>query len=497
MYQSTFVPKKDWNDEFSFGNEILAYWRGVARTYDVYRYAKFNHRVEACEWNNEKGSWSLNLRDTRDANGDKSEVVEADIVITATGRFNAWKLPDYPGIADYQGVLRHASNWDPSFVPKDKKVAVIGNGASGIQLVANLQKTVGHLDHYARRSTWIATSWAGDDRTLEAQPIPNEQKTSFADDEEGYLKFRKQMEDKYWRRFDTFLPGAGNDDLRGRFVDIMKGRLEKKPHLSAQIVPDFSPNCRRLTPGPGYLEALSEDNVDYISTPIKRFTSSGIETEDGVHREADAIFCATGANRDMVPAFPIKANGQDLRDVWSQDGEHGFPYTYFGLATPGFPNLFFIHGPHATGPSGTVPHGVETQLVHVAKIIRKVSREGIKSITPSVKAADDFVQYSDAFFASSVLSESCSSWYNGGKPGSRIHGVWPGSAAHLTIVRRDPRWEDWEYEYLAEGGNRFLWYFGNGWTRKEKDPESDMTPYLRLPGEVDLRDIHESWWSWP
>ena len=83
---------------------------------------------------------------------------EVDVLFTAIGRFNAWKLPEYPGIDKYQGVLRHASHWDPSFDPTGKKVAVIGNGASGIQLVANLQKTVAHLDHYARNKTWIAAS---------------------------------------------------------------------------------------------------------------------------------------------------------------------------------------------------------------------------------------------------------------------------------------------------------------------------------------------------
>jgi hypothetical protein len=200
----------------------------------------------------------------------------------------------------------------------------------------------------------------------------------------------------------------------------------------------------------------------------------------------------------MAPTFPITARGKDLRDVWRQDGEHGFPYTYMGISTPEFPNLLFLHGPHGTGPSGTVPHSVETQITLFAGILRKVAREGIKSMEPTARAADDFVAYSDAFFAQTVLSDPCSSWYNGGRPGGRIHGVWPGSAAHLAVVRRNPRWEDWRYEYLLDGhGSSLLWYLGNGWTSIEKDPESDLTPYLRHPESVDLRDVHESWWNVP
>lgn len=200
----------------------------------------------------------------------------------------------------------------------------------------------------------------------------------------------------------------------------------------------------------------------------------------------------------MIPPFAIHANGKELSDVWSPDGEHGFPYTYLGAATPAFPNLLFIHGPHATGPSGTVPHSVEAQVTYYARILRKVAREGIKSIVPKRKAADDFVEYSDAFFARTVLADGCSSWYNGGKPGGRIHGLWPGSSLHVTAVRREPRWEDWEYEYLNESrGNRFLWYFGNGGTKAEQLEATDMTTYLDVPEKLDLRSLHERWFDLP
>ncbi|TLD14901.1 hypothetical protein PspLS_10795 [Pyricularia sp. CBS 133598] len=502
VYQATFSPKTDWSDEFAPGAEIRDYWQAQARKYDVHRFAKFGRRVDDASWDAAEAVWRITVRDE----DTREQLVEvADFVLTATGRFNAWKLPDYPGIEDYKGVLRHASNWDPSFDPTGKKVAVIGNGASGIQLVANLQKTVGRLDHYARNKTWIATSWAGDERTLGPQPYPQHLKDSFERDPETYLQFRKEIEQKYWRGFSAFLRGSETSaELRAQFIEVMRRRVAAKPELLEHLIPDFSPNCRRLTPGPGYLEAISSDNVEYIRTPIRRFIETGIEDGDGRVREVDAVFCATGANVDHVPPFGVRAHGRDLRELWSADGGdggHGFPYTYLGLATPGFPNLLFIGGPHGTGPSGTVPHAAEVQLTYAAKVLRKASREGVRSMAPTRRAADDFVEYSDAFFAKTVLTDRCSSWYNGGRIGGRIHGVWPGSAGHVTAVRKEPRWEDWEYEYLGgDGGvsaNRFAWYFGNGWTSKEADPGSDMTSYLRVPDEIDLRDYHESWWSLP
>ncbi|EGX92984.1 hypothetical protein CCM_04356 [Cordyceps militaris CM01] len=494
VYQSTFEPKKDWSDEFAPGCEIRDYWQSVARKHNVYQYAKCKHLVEGAEWDSDAGKWHVTAR-----NLEQNEVktVEYDFVLTCIGRFNNWQLPTYPGINDFKGTLRHTSDWDPSFDPDGKKVAVIGNGASGIQVVAALQKTVAHLDHYARNKTWIATSWAGDERTAGAQPIKKDLQDIF-EDSAVYTNYRKELEDKYWRGFPAVLRGnAKNANLKTSFIEVMRKRLSKKPKMMEHMVPDFSPNCRRLTPGPGYLEAITEDNVDYIRTPIRRVTATGIETEDGIHREVDAIFCATGSKTDLVPRFPVRAKGKTLADVWAPGGEKGYPYTYMGIATPGFPNILFVHGPYGTGPSGTVPQSVESQLTYVAKLLRKVSREGIKSVDADSKAADDFNEFSDAFFKTTVFSDNCSSWYNGGKPGARVHGIWPGSAAHLTIVRRDPRWEDWNYEYMSGSGNRFHWYLGNGSTRQEADPASDMTSYLRNPEDVDLKDIHESWWSIP
>lgn len=492
VYQSSFAPNTNWTEQFAQGAEIKAYWQGLARKYNVYDYLKLSQKVEELRWDEAKSVWNVNVHNL--TTGEISSQ-EFDFVLTAIGRFNAWRLPDYPGINDFKGVLRHASNWDPNFDPKGKRVAIIGNGASGLQLTANLQKQVKHLDHYARNKTWVAASFAGDETSIEPIRISPELQESFKDPNE-YIKYRKALESKYFRGFSSWLKGSDlNEKSRQEFIDIAKKRLAKKPELLENIFPDFSPHCRRLTPGPGYFEAITEDNVDYIQTPIKRFTETGIETTDGKHREVDAIFCATGANVDMVPPFSIWAHGKDLAKLWDKGGEYGFPYNYLGVSTPGFPNLGFIHGPHGSGRSGTVPHSVEVQVAYIANLLRKVSREGIKTIQPSKKATDDFIQYSDAFFDTTVLSENCSSWYNSGKPGSRIHGLWPASASAVSIIYRNPRWEDWEYEYLSETGNRFAWYLGVGSTKKEQDPDADVTTYLKHPESVDLRDVYESWWD--
>jgi cation diffusion facilitator CzcD-associated flavoprotein CzcO len=422
---------------------------------------------------------------------------ELDVVINAIGHFNAWKLPDYEGINNYKGGLFHSSNWDPNVDLKGKRVALIGNGASGLQVLPSIQPLASHVNHYARNPTWIADSFSSGNvgvRRLEPNLFSESQLETFKDPK-AYLEYRRDVEKGYFQRFGAiFKDTPENHALKEKWTNLMLQRIKDKPELGEKIVPDFPPNCRRPTPGPGYLEALSQPNVSYIQTKIKHFTSTGIVTEDGTERQVDITICATGANIDHAPPFSIIANGIDLKTAWKRNGHFGFPYSYLGFATPGFPNLLWLGGPYSSGHSGTVPNSIENQVTYIAKVLRKLRSQGIKSMAPTKAATDDFVEYCDNFYPRTVWSANCSSWYNGGKPGSRIHGLFPGSASHANYIRRDPRWEDWEYSYVNASGNRFAW-FGNGWTTKEITPGAELTPHLRLPEELDLKSYMEGWWD--
>ena len=221
VYQSTYSPNTQWSEIFAKGAEIRNYWQETARKHDVYRYVKLRHRVDDASWDDARSKWDLKVFNLID---NSSSFEEFDFIITAIGRFNAWKLPDYPGIDEFKGHLRHTSNWDPSYNPTGKKVAVIGNGASGLQIVPHLQRVARQVTHFVRNPTWIATSWAGDERTFEPQPYSAEQLESFKDPD-TYLKFRKDIEEKYWRRFRAMVRGSEeNEGIRETFIDVMKAR---------------------------------------------------------------------------------------------------------------------------------------------------------------------------------------------------------------------------------------------------------------------------------
>ncbi|ANB14279.1 hypothetical protein AWJ20_5244 [Sugiyamaella lignohabitans] len=488
-YQYSFESNPGWTEYYAKGEEISQYWKRAAEKYDAYKYITFNTKVIRSEFNENQGKWNVTLQDINTGNIYERQ---AHILILATGYFDSWKLPDYPGLGEYEGHLRHTSNWDPSFDPKDKSVAVIGNGASGIQVLPQLQRLASHVDHYVRNPTWIGSQFGGEN-IPENLVFSPDQIALFKSDPVAYYKYRKTLENSHSQQFAAVIKGSkANETAKEKYTELMKARLGKaSEEILPKILPSFSPGCRRLTPGPGYLEALGQDNVTVISTGIERFTKKGIKTIDGTEREVDAIICATGADTSFAPQFPIVAGEVDLSKDWRAGGNPGFPDTYLGIAVPKVPNFLFIHS-NSTGYGGTLIRTVETQITYAAQFIRKVSQQGIKSIVPSQEATDDFREYSDAFFKQTVLLDGCSSWYNGGIPGGRIHGLWPGSNSQSAYLRLNPRWEDFEYKYHNQSGNRFG-FLGNGWTTLDKGDESDLTPYLHVQGTVDLATIHEHW----
>src|ERR1700744_6469730 len=199
---------------------------------------------------------------------------------------------------------------------KGKDIAVIGAGSSGIQIVPTLQPIVRSMDHYVRGRTWIAATFGnelarerndGQEGNLNYTP---EEIAAWEKDAESYLKYRKALEIGMQGCF--ALTHRGTKEHEGAwsgFNQDMRNRLEKKPEIAQHLIPEFPPLCKRLTPGPGYLEALVADNVHVIPTKIERIDETGILTTDGRHRPVDVIVCATGFDTSFQGRFPIYGRG--------------------------------------------------------------------------------------------------------------------------------------------------------------------------------------------
>lgn len=214
------------------------------------------------------------------------------------------------------------------------------------------------------------------------------------------------------------------------FVENMKRRLAKKPELVDELLPSFPPACRRLTPGPGYLEALTDEKVSIIKSNIVKVNETGIITADGQHRAVDMIVCATGFDTSFTPRFPITGRGGlSLAEKWKNA-----PETYLSCTTDGFPNYFISLGPNAGLGEGNLLLLIEKALDYMIECVRKMQRDNIRAMEPRPDSVKGFTQYCDQYFAGTVFSSKCRSWYKGGKEDGRITALWPGTCIDIDIL---------------------------------------------------------------
>ena len=244
-----------------------------------------------------------------------------------------------------------------------------------------------------------------------------------------------------------------NSPLSNTFREVITAEMHRRmgpghDELKKFIIPTWSPGCRRISPGDGYLEALVAPNVSPITTPICKITPTGIETTDGEHHDFDVLVCATGFNVAFQPAFNlVNGQGTSLKEDWSH---HGNVNLYMGVSAPRFPNYFTIVGPGATWSNGTLLPSIETTIEYIVQLTQKIQTEQIHSLAVKQEALDDLYAHFDAFHKDTVWQEECRSWFKDGEKEGRIY-LWPGSTIHFLKTMKRPRMEDYDVR----------WRFGN------------------------------------
>ncbi|KAJ4138647.1 hypothetical protein NW768_002498 [Fusarium equiseti] len=486
-YQLTYESSPRWSSFFASAPEILQYWKDVATKYNVRKHMRFQQKCIGARWDEAINKWHVRLKDL--STGSEYED-SSDVLVTGEGVLNEWKWPDIEGIQSFKGSLLHSANWDPQIDLKDKSVAVIGSGSSGLQIVPAILPEVKHMDHYIRGRSWIVGLFGDTEtrqRIYEAGGNFNyspEEIKKWETDREAYLEYRRAIEYTINKNFGVLFHGSKEQtSLRQIAQDSMMQRLKDKPEIYDHLLPEFSPYCKRMSPGPGYLEALASPKVDTITCGISRINETGIITTDGEHHPVDAIICATGfqtspANR----SFPIYGvGGINLRERFQKR-----PETYLSVCTDGFPNFFQSMGPNSMPGAGSLLLTIEKTNVYISKVLARMAYDNISRIEPKRNMVQAFTNYCDEFFKQTVFAEECNSWYKTYEAGAsreeqkrgRITALWPGSSLHCIRTLSNPRWEDFEYKYCDD--DVFGW-FGNGWTLAEKyvtEEVESLTWYL-------------------
>ncbi|EED17180.1 dimethylaniline monooxygenase, putative [Talaromyces stipitatus ATCC 10500] len=501
-YQLTFAPNTHWSEYYSSGAEIRQYYERLVKEFGVDDHLYLKHEVLSTIWSDDIKQWVVKVQNL--TTGDIFTET-SDFFISAAGRLNVPKYPKIPGLETvYKGIVAHTAEWTDDLTKKlkGKRVAVIGNGASGQQIFVDILDDTAHIDQYVRSRQWIVSAFnpnliAPKIGLPGAHVFTDEEKTNFDKDPKAYQEYRRTIEGYFHGRYEGMISGSKeNDQIRQKYEEELLARLGGDKSWYNRLVPDFAPGCKRPIPSAGYLDAIRHPKVDYIdSTTITHATETGLVTDDGKERPVDIVIVATGFRNGFLPLFPtIGKNGIDLGKRWAEDGPIGYPETYFGIMAPNFPNYFAVVQANTNGLGGTFPLQTEISATYISKVIRKVQGQGYRAIYPSQEATDDFNEIITAFFDDKVIGDQCDGWWKSGFGKSRPLVSWPGTGHHRFDISRDPRWEDFVFE-RSEGGkrNRFE-YFGNGYTEREKSGGKDsLTSYLKEVGKIDIATLHENW----
>ncbi|WP_029113493.1 NAD(P)/FAD-dependent oxidoreductase [Mycobacterium sp. URHB0044] len=426
MYSFSFEPKADWRHMWSFQPEIFDYLKGVADKYGLRRYVRFNSHVERAHWDDDEQSWHVFT--------DAGKEYVAQFLVSGAGGLHIPLIPDIEGIDEFRGAAFHSAQWNHDVDLTGKRVAVIGTGASAIQIVPAIVEDVAELHVYQRTPAWV-------------MPRPNNafpewMRRMFA----TVPGTRALMRDGiYW--IHEAVGFAMTREPRLLKIGELMGRWNirrsvKDRELRRKLTPNYRAGCKRILNSDTYYGAIADPRTQVITEGIARMTPDGIVTTDGREHPVDVVVFATGFHvTDSYTYVDIKgSNGEDLVDRWNREGIQA----HRGIAVAGMPNLFFLLGPNTALGHNSVVFMIESQIRYVAKAIAAVDKSGARALAPTRRAQDEFNAELQGDLATTVWNTGgCRSWYLDDHGVNRT--LWSGMTWQYWLATR--RFRRSEYEF--------------------------------------------------
>ena len=389
LYSYSFAPNS-WSRYFAARDEILAYVRRVADEYDVRRHVRFGTTVRSAEWDEHSRLWKVRVR-TVDGH---DEGLHFSVVLSCVGAFNPPATPDIPGMDTFAGPRFHTAQWPKGLDLRGKKVAVVGSGASAMQVVPAIAPEVAKLTVFQR-----SPQWAQPFEKFQ-QPVPASLQVLFETVPLYRAWYRLRLNwiyhDKLYRALqrdpawsDPTTINAANERHRKYFTDYIRSELAGREDLLGRTVPNYPPFGKRMLQDNGWFRTLKRDNVELVVGAISEVQPHGIVTSDGSFHEADVLVFATGFDVvRFISSFKVRGrDGRDLRAVWDDDDCRA----YLGLTVPGFPNFFTLYGPNTqTGHGGSLIHTVEAQLTYIGSLLTQMFDAGLATVEVKQQVYDDF-----------------------------------------------------------------------------------------------------------
>lgn len=402
IYSFSFAPNPNWSRTFAWQGEILQYLKDCTERFGVRPHIRFGHELTEARWQNDEQRWLL-----RTTQGTYS----ADVIVLGHGGLSAPTNPDIPGFDRFRGTVFHSAAWNHEHDLGGERVAVIGTGASAIQVVPAIQPEVGKLTLFQRTAPFVIER---------VDPAYGPARRA------GYrfLPFVQTLS-RFWQYITRELVVFGLRDHRRmeRFRPLALRHLYEQvqdPELRKKLTPRFTLGCKRILLSNDYYPALTQPNAEVITERIVEATETGLVTADGAHHELDTIICCTGFKVTDHPVMNLLRgrDGRTLGEHWQQGAA-----AYLGLSAAGFPNMFVLTGPNTALGHNSIIYMLESQFTYILDALASLDEQDAAALEVRPEAVEAFCDEVQKKLVGTVWSSGCASWYKDAN--GRNTTIWP------------------------------------------------------------------------
>ena len=427
LYSFSFAPNPGWSHSFSRQPEIWRYVEDVTDQHGLREHLVFGTELVRADWDAALARWRLRTN--------RGEIT-ADVLVSASGPLSEPSLPNVPGLADFPGEIFHSARWNHSYSLEGKRVAVVGTGASAIQIVPKIQPEVKHLVLFQRTPAWIVPR--RDRRITEFEKrlyrqVPAAQRLARL----GIYLSRESLVGGFTKR-PAILKAAQRMALRNL------ARSVPDTELRAKLTPDYVMGCKRILISSDFYPALRRPNVQVVASGLAKVDGNTLTAKDGTSCEVDAIILATGFHAVDAPIAErlYGADGLSLAQSWNGDMR-----ALRGTTIAGFPNLCMVIGPNTGLGHNSMIYMIESQLNYILDYLATLDRTGAAALDTRPGAQQAWCDDIERRMASTVWTTGgCVSWYL--NAAGRNPTLWPGSTIGFRRATRqlDPA----EYELIRQ-----------------------------------------------
>jgi cation diffusion facilitator CzcD-associated flavoprotein CzcO len=427
-YSYSFAPNPDWSRRYAEQPEILAYLERCAVDYGLGPHIRFNQEVTAARFDEAAGRWTV-----KTASG---EGVTARFVVSAVGQLNRPAYPDIPGLDSFAGTAIHSAEWNHDHDMTGETVAVVGNGASAIQLIPHVARRAKRFLIFQRSPNWVETK---NDRLFKGW-------------ERGLFRtfpwlrrlYRWSIYWRWERSWPEFLQDTPAARKKEQRLSAGIARQVAETGLSEALTPDYPVGCKRVLLADDYYETLMRPNVEVVTAAIERIEPHAVVTADGKAHAIDTLVLATGfKSLEFLAPMEVRGLGaRSLREGW-QDGAEA----YLGITVAGYPNFFMLYGPNTNLGHNSIIFMIECQVRYVLRCIREALGRDLLYLDLKPEAMARFNRTLQAELGKTAWAGGCRSWYK--TAAGRVTNNWSTTTYRYWWQTRRPRLRDYRLETRA------------------------------------------------